>query len=272
MLVTLAVALLLLGELSAAQAQTSDTPRAHGVRFGEPDTSRGVRALQLQLRRAGVRPGRIDGRLGPLTEAAVRRFQRRQGLEVDGVVGAVTAAALRRPRALVVPGSGLDKPKGFRRVRLLQRRLRLAGARPGAVDGRFGPRTEAAVRRFQRRVGMTVDGRVNRATAVKLAKRSAATKPASTRGSAPGQAPTKATGTRPNATPSGENSRPTYSGGPGTAGTSGGSDAAGKNDSGGGWSWMFLLAALLLIAAIDGDRPGFAATPGRRVRSTAALG
>ncbi len=37
----------------------------------------------------------IDGDFGPLTDAAVREFQRRTGLVVDGIVGAQTAAALK---------------------------------------------------------------------------------------------------------------------------------------------------------------------------------
>jgi len=44
------------------------------------------------------------------------------------------------------------------RVTELQQRLRQRGFDPGAVDGQFGPGTEAAVRAFQNSVGLSVDG------------------------------------------------------------------------------------------------------------------
>jgi hypothetical protein len=57
-----------------------------------------VAALQSRLNEEDVTDPElvVDGIFGPLTEAAVRTFQRRtDGLEVDGVVGPATAAALR---------------------------------------------------------------------------------------------------------------------------------------------------------------------------------
>ncbi|MBX9465926.1 MAG: DUF3380 domain-containing protein [Aquamicrobium sp.] len=52
-----------------------------------------VRNLQLSLGRHGFSL-QVDGIFGPRTEDAVRRFQERRGLVVDGIVGSASTAAL----------------------------------------------------------------------------------------------------------------------------------------------------------------------------------
>src|SRR5262249_42133014 len=59
-----------------------------------PRTRSAVRALQRRLAQGRERPGPIDGRYGPLTEAAVARFQADHGLTVDRIAGPLTLAAL----------------------------------------------------------------------------------------------------------------------------------------------------------------------------------
>ena len=52
------------------------------------------RTIQTKLKRWGYYTGNVDGIYGPLTREAVRYFQRKNGLSVDGIVGPQTAAAL----------------------------------------------------------------------------------------------------------------------------------------------------------------------------------
>ena len=53
-----------------------------------------VKTVQTKLKRWGYYTGSVDGVYGPKTKAAVKLFQKRNGLSVDGVVGPKTAAAL----------------------------------------------------------------------------------------------------------------------------------------------------------------------------------
>jgi glycosyltransferase XagB len=74
------------------------------LRVGHPPRpSERVREVQRRLHRLAYRPGPIDGLFGPRTERAVRRFQRAEGLKVDGIVGPVSLAALRTQSAREAP-------------------------------------------------------------------------------------------------------------------------------------------------------------------------
>ena len=101
----------------------------------------------------------IDGMFGSKTEAAVRAFQQDEGLKVDGIVGPRTWAAL--PPAPNTPQ--LAQGASGAAVRALQEGLKTFGGAgtatdPGAIDGDFGPRTEAAVRAYQGDHRLRVDG------------------------------------------------------------------------------------------------------------------
>jgi tetratricopeptide (TPR) repeat protein len=130
---------------------------AFGSGYGSAHGSGAVRALQHRLAGLVYATGPIDGRYGPLTEQAVRRFQATHGLIVDGIDGPVTRAALASAHLVLRPGDG-SVPGGIGPVRALQRHLAAAGFSPGPIDGRYGPLTERAVRRFQAARHLRVDG------------------------------------------------------------------------------------------------------------------
>ena len=124
----------------------------------------------------------VDGVFGSGTAAAVRAFQRKYGLTVDGVVGQSTWTELYdqfrsiqsdngTPNAY--PGTALREGASGQNVRLVQFWLKIARTVYSSlsnvtVDGRFGSATAAAVRRFQRYFGLTADGVVGRTTWQKL--------------------------------------------------------------------------------------------------------
>src|SRR5436190_12560454 len=117
-----------------------------------------VAALQVAMRALHLYPAAVDGISGPLTRRGVRRFQRRHRLAVDGIAGPHTRRALGRrgrpyfgSRTMRVGERGWD-------VAALQFLLSQRGFGPGGFDGGFGPRTARAVRGFQRRAGLAVDG------------------------------------------------------------------------------------------------------------------
>jgi peptidoglycan hydrolase-like protein with peptidoglycan-binding domain len=84
------------------------TRQAFGKRgrpaFGSRTMKRGdrgwdVAAMQYILARRGYPPGAIDAVFGPMTDGALRNFQRAYGLSSDGLAGPQTIAALRHGRA-----------------------------------------------------------------------------------------------------------------------------------------------------------------------------
>ncbi len=50
--------------------------------------------VQRALKKAGFFKGRVDGKFGPVTAKALKRFQKANGLRADGVVGKMTLAKL----------------------------------------------------------------------------------------------------------------------------------------------------------------------------------
>ena len=153
---------------------TAGAPLRHGV------SDRRVLGLRERLLRAGAQdtelapdaardPSIFDGHV----DRAVRGFQQRKGLIVDGVVGPDTEAALNdaqytlgdRPLFLQE-----DRPLHGDDVEELQTNLSLLGFYYGHLDGTFTRQTEYAVKELQSSLGTEVDGVVDRETLTGLAR------------------------------------------------------------------------------------------------------
>ncbi len=128
-------------------------PKPQGLRAASPAvglnaTGERVTTIQYLLREHGQDVA-VDGDFGPQTEAAVIAFQEANNvLPANGTVGAATWDAL---WVTVQQGSQGEA------VSAVQQQLAARG-KDVAVDGDFGPQTDAAVKAFQKEKSLPEDG------------------------------------------------------------------------------------------------------------------
>jgi peptidoglycan hydrolase-like protein with peptidoglycan-binding domain len=143
------------------------------------DRNNYVKTLQSWLHKAGFNPGAIDGVYGANTERAVKEFQKKVGITVDGIAGKQTYQALQKyVRAQTTvsrsnsssnsrddwTGQTLREGSRGQAVKDLQIKLQRLGYNVGSIDGIYGKQTAAAVKSFQKARGLTPDGIAGRNT------------------------------------------------------------------------------------------------------------
>lgn len=109
---------------------------------------------------------KVDGIFGAKTEAAVKKFQKENGLVVDGIAGLKTLNLLQQIRNAPItetPRPTLRQGSTGSDVKYLQDNLNRLGYSVVA-DGIFGVKTEAAVKKFQKDYGLVADGIVGAKT------------------------------------------------------------------------------------------------------------
>ncbi len=127
------------------------------------DKGKAIAALQSQLKTLEYYEySSITGYYGPVTQQAVERFQRTNGLAVDGIAGPETLALLESGNAryyCIYPGDrGVD-------VEALQKRLlELGYYQYETITGYFGAITEHALKEFQAQCGLSIDAKVGKNT------------------------------------------------------------------------------------------------------------
>lgn len=159
------------GRITAGEAVTPVAARMYG----------GIRAVQQRLVETGYVPanqqrGFADGAWGANTSAAVRRFQEANNIPATGLLDDRTGRALfglRQPTTPTPPtggGSATDLQRNSRgaAVERLQDNLIKLGlmteAQKATGAGIFGPRTENALKEFQRNAHLQQTGRFDAPT------------------------------------------------------------------------------------------------------------
>ena len=132
------------------------------------DTGPDVRWAQYRLVRQMLSYTDVDGVFGPVTYRAVVEFQESYDMTADGIIGPKTWQALRgdseRPPTLKRGSSGEVVASVQKALNLGRGEFTPPDAKDLAVDGDFGPLTEAAVKAMQTYNDLPADGIVGMAT------------------------------------------------------------------------------------------------------------
>jgi Putative peptidoglycan binding domain len=129
--------------------------------FTPKDVQDSINELQQYLQTQGFLAN-ISSKFDLETEEAVKKFQRKNNLQVDGVVGPLSWACIFYPK---LSRNHKKTPLELQdAVKELQKILREEGFSKKEPDGYFDRETEKAVKRFQRLYGLKDDGLVGAAT------------------------------------------------------------------------------------------------------------
>jgi peptidoglycan hydrolase-like protein with peptidoglycan-binding domain len=135
-----------------------------------------VRSAQQQLKSSGYYTGAIDGMNGPMTRAAIRKYQSDNNLTVNGrldmqtreKLGLQTAAgeASRAATGTNQEATGTNPASALpsATVSAAQRSLKQKGFYKGNIDGALTPETQAAVREYQKNSNLNVTGELDGGT------------------------------------------------------------------------------------------------------------
>jgi peptidoglycan hydrolase-like protein with peptidoglycan-binding domain len=162
-----------IGTLSAAaHAQDNPGPQAQVSHRSM------VRSAQQQLKTNGYYTGAIDGMNGPMTRAAIRKYQGDNNLAVNGRLdlqtreklglqpAATAGEASRAATGTNQEATGTNQAPALpaATVSAAQRSLKKKGFYKGNIDGAMTAETQAAIREYQKNSNLNVTGQLDSAT------------------------------------------------------------------------------------------------------------
>jgi len=141
-----------------------------------------IRLVQKKLQALGYYKGKVDGASGSMTNAAIRRFQLAQNLKVTGALNHQTLAKLGVDRPAPAPdynaigrffaGGPFARAEANSQVetlRQIQQVLAAGGFYADPHNGMPSPTFVAALKEWQVAQGISPSGRMDSATATKMA-------------------------------------------------------------------------------------------------------
>ncbi len=122
-----------------------------------------VKDAQIELKKLYIYQGDIDGLNGTYTKLAIKEFQRRSGLKIDGILGPNTKSALANGEEAYINIGGqetvdISNLEITDETKDLQNKLKDLNIYTGDIDGIFGYQTILSLKEFQRKAGLSIDG------------------------------------------------------------------------------------------------------------------
>ena len=154
------------GKVGSVTAELIYSGEAKANLLSYGDKSEIILACQERLKELGYLTTKPDGTYGNDTVAAVKQFQSRNDLVVDGFLGPATRDTLNSSNAVANGIMFGDSGDTVKRVQELLNKLGYLSS--SNVTGYFGDVTESAVKEFQRKNGLSADGNVGVKTMTKL--------------------------------------------------------------------------------------------------------
>ncbi|MBU4149027.1 MAG: peptidoglycan-binding protein [Candidatus Omnitrophica bacterium] len=137
-----------------------------------------VEEIQIALANLGYNTGAKDGRMGQKMREAIKDFQESIGVKPTGYINEITlrqiedARRAREQKEMEKIYSSVEVRSAFPEkdastaleskwtIKDIQAALKNSGFDPGSIDGKLGPRTQQAIKEFQRTKGLKIDGKV----------------------------------------------------------------------------------------------------------------
>ena len=120
--------------------------------------------LQIVLKNYGYYDSKIDGQFGSASKSALKNFQTQNGLISDGLIGKNTCNSLldktnvvtKKTNKLEIDNKVIQKYSEA--LKKSQQKLKELNLYSGPIDGINGTKTKNAIKEFQKKAGLSVDG------------------------------------------------------------------------------------------------------------------